>query len=81
MNWFKFLKISRYTSIILFAIIYLGGKFGWLPNYYFTENISLYDFKTLLVFAYFFFYLKESRIEVSEKNREIKALKEQLEKN
>ena len=79
MNWIAFLKISRYISILLFVIIYFGRKFEFLDNYYFTETLSLSNLSSILVLAYFAFYLKESRLEVSEKNKEINTLKEQIE--
>jgi hypothetical protein len=76
MNWITFFKISRYISILLFVIIYFGRKFEFLDNYFFTDAISLYDLSSILVLAYFAFYLKESRLEITEKNKEINTLKE-----
>jgi hypothetical protein len=79
MNWIKFLRISRYISILLFVIIYFGKKFDLIDNYYFTDTISLYDLSNVFVLAYFVFYLKESRLEIQLKNKEISTLKEQIE--
>jgi hypothetical protein len=41
--------------------------------------ISLSDLSSMLVLAYFAFYIKESRLEIKLKNIEISSLKEQLE--
>jgi len=79
MNWITFFKISRYISILLFVIIYFGRKFEFLDNYFFTDTISLSDLSSILVLAYFVFYVKESRLEITEKNKEINTLKEQIE--
>jgi hypothetical protein len=79
MNWIKFLRISRYLSILLFVIIYFGRKFDLIDNYFFTDMISLSDLSSMLVLAYFAFYIKESRLEIKLKNIEISSLKEQLE--
>ena len=79
MNWIKFLRISRYLSILLFVIIYFGRKFDLIDNYFFTDMISLSDLSSILVLAYFAFYIKESRLEIKLKNIEISSLKEQLE--
>ena len=79
MNWIKFLRISRYLSILLFVIIYFGRKFDLIDNYFFTDMISLSDLSSMLVLAYFAFYIKETRLEIKLKNIEISSLKEQLE--
>jgi len=79
MNWIKFLRISRYLYILLFVIIYFGRKFDLIDNYFFTDMISLSDLSSMLVLAYFAFYIKESRLEIKLKNIEISSLKEQLE--
>ena len=66
-------------SILLFVIIYFGRKFDLIDNYFFTDTISLSDFSSILVLAYFAFYIKESRLEIKLKNIEISSLNEQLE--
>ena len=66
-------------SILLFVIIYFGRKFEFLDNYFFNDTISLSDLSSILVLAYFVFYVKESRLEITEKNKEINTLKEQIE--
>jgi len=67
------------VSILLFTFIYFGRKFEFLDNSFFTETLSLYDLCSILVLAYFVFYLKESRLEIKLKNIEIKTLEEQIE--
>ena len=78
MNWIPFFKYARYTSIILFGVLYVCKKFNLLENFELFKNVYLYDVNSLFVLCYLFFYLRESRLEINKKDEEISVLKAQL---
>jgi hypothetical protein len=78
MNWIKFFKYSRHISLFLFAILYVCKKFGIIENFELFKNVYLLDLSSLFVLLYLVFYLRESRLEINEKDAEISVLKSQL---
>lgn len=78
MNWIKKLKLSRYTTLFLFAILFLSMKFNLIDDYLLFKNVYLYDLTSILVLFYLVIYLKESRLEIIKRDEEISALKSQL---
>ena len=65
----KALKIISTISIVLFGILWISSKFEFLTEY------NSIDLRNILVLIYLFTSLKYFKMEVNDKNAEIKELK------
>ncbi len=78
MTWLRIIKNLKNFFIIAFFLLYIGKRFHLYENYYLSDSFSLYDLSTLCVLIFIFLYLKESRIELKQKDERIKELEAQL---
>lgn len=71
-NMKKTLKTISTTSILLFGILWILSKFDFISEY---NNSTI---RSILVVIYLFTNLKYSRMEIDDKNKEIRVLKQKL---
>lgn len=68
----RILKIISTTSILLFGILWIADKFGFIEDY------NSIDLRNVLVLIYLLTSLKYFQILVKDKNEEIETLKIKL---